>query len=242
MKAGSLGPLDTNKIILRGWSGGAQMVSWMYQVQAQNHTFPQINIIGGVMLSGGTYNCYNDPQPGRSGQTGSSNVPVGSCVGCTEGGPSHCQDDPLCTTCDPTVKTYCQQCCPRNYTEAYYYAKPEEYSKHPPTFLAQMSTVDNHADLCACKNYYETLKAHGVKAELVLVPKEDESCFCVGNPKNPDTAGSPFAGRCNDPTWGKDCTTMGGKDCCIAHTMGFASMLDPALKFVQDILATAAAA
>ena len=36
-----------------------------------------------------------------------------------------------------------------------------------------MSTVDNHADLCACKNYYETLKAHGVKAELVLVPKDD---------------------------------------------------------------------
>jgi hypothetical protein len=44
---------------------------------------------GGVMMSGGSYLCYNDPQdptnpPGA--------MPIGSCQGCTEGGPSHCQD------------------------------------------------------------------------------------------------------------------------------------------------------
>ena len=43
---------------------------------------------------------------------------------------------------------YCGQCCPRNYTEQYYADHPADYSKHPPIFLSQTATVDNHADLC----------------------------------------------------------------------------------------------
>jgi hypothetical protein len=99
------------------------------------------------------------------------------------------------------------------------------------------STTDNHADLCACKNYHDTLQAHGVKSTLVLVPKEDESCFCVGNPTEAAAAGSPFSKACSHPDWGKDCTTMGGPDCCIAHTMGASVMLDPLMKFVLDVAA-----
>ena len=50
------------------------------------------------------------------------------------------------------------QCCPKNYTEAHYSAHPEDYrTLHPAVFLAQTSRSDNHADLCAAKNYYDTL-------------------------------------------------------------------------------------
>jgi len=129
------------------------------------------------------------------------------------------------------------QCCPRNYTEAYYAENPDKWASHPPSFLAQTSTVDNHADLCACKNYHATLVAHGVKSVLNLVAEEDESCFCVGTPSNPDAAGSPYSAACNHPAWGKSCTTMGGKDCCISHTLGFASMVKPAAQFVLEVTA-----
>lgn len=101
----------------------------------------------------------------------------------------------------------------------------------------QTSTVDNHADLCACQHYHDTLVAHGVQSELVLVPKEDESCFCVGTPSNPAAAGSPFAKKCNDPQWGQNCGTMGGPECCIAHTMGNANMVVPMTQFALKLTA-----
>jgi hypothetical protein len=53
---------------------------------------------------------------------------------------------------DPKRPPCCQYCCPRNYTEQFYYDHPEEYDRHPPTFLAQMSTADKNADLCAARN------------------------------------------------------------------------------------------
>ena len=53
---------------------------------------------------------------------------------------------------DPKRPPCCQYCCPRNYTEQFYYDHPEEYRRHPPTFLAQMSTADKNADLCAARN------------------------------------------------------------------------------------------
>ena len=235
LAAGAFGALDPRRVVLRGWSGGAQMVSWMYETIARNGTFPQIAVVGGVMLSGGSYDCYNDP----GSDAGPSHTPVASCASCTPGGPSHCADDPLCSSCNTTVKTYCQQCCPRNYTERWFAETPGAYASHPPTLLAQMSTTDNHADLCACKNYHDTLVAHGVKSELVLVPEADEPCFCIGNPDEPAAAGSPFAHKCREPGWGQNCTTMGGKDCCIAHTLGFAKMIEPAVNFCLDLFAAA---
>lgn len=65
MKAGEFGKLDTDNVVVRGWSGGAQMVSWISQVRATNTTseFTQsFKMKGGVMMSGGSYLCYNDPQ------------------------------------------------------------------------------------------------------------------------------------------------------------------------------------
>ena len=59
------------------------------------------------MLSGGSYTCYNDPQSPAS--SGPALPPVGSCQGCTEGGASHCEGDPLCSSCTVGVKTYCGQ-------------------------------------------------------------------------------------------------------------------------------------
>jgi hypothetical protein len=234
MTKGTLGPLDPSKVVLRGWSGGAQMVSWVFQALATTPTlFPGVTIKAGVMMSGGSYQCYNDPKL----DTGASNTPVGSCTTCTPGGASHCENDPLCDSCNPAVKTYCQQCCPRNYTEQFYQDHPDKYASHPPVFLLQMTSVDNHADLCAAKNYNSALIANGVKSTLVLVPKADESCFCVGTPTEPAAAGSPFSPACKHADWGEQCGTMGGPDCCIAHTMGAAVMLDPLMKFVTDVLA-----
>ena len=107
VKAGAFGKLDPQKVILRGWSGGAQMVSWMFQVLASDKTYlPDIKVIAGVMLSGGSYTCYNDANPGEGGLPVD---PVGTCKGCTEGGPDHCQDDPLCDSCSVGVATYCGQ-------------------------------------------------------------------------------------------------------------------------------------
>ena len=235
MGAGVFGKLDTNNVVVRGWSGGAQMISWISQVRATNTSSAftkSFKMKGGVMLSGGSYLCYNDPQdptnpPGA--------VPVGSCHGCTEGGPSHCQDDPKCSSCDATVQTYCGQCCPRNFTEPFFAENPSAYKDHPPMFLGQTSKTDNHADLCACRNYYETLIAHGVtKSKLALMKPEEERCFCIGSPNEPTAAGSPFVSKCTS-SWGTQCGVMGGTDCCIDHTLGFASMVEPATQFVLDV-------
>ena len=235
MKAGKMGKLNTDAVVIRGWSGGAQMVSWLSQVIASNKTFDGIMTMkGGVMMSGGSYLCYNDVSdptnpPGAA--------PIGSCQGCTEGGPSHCAGDPKCSSCDATVKTYCGQCCPRNFTEPYFQENPSKYSEHVPMFLGQTSKTDNHADLCACRNYYDTLVANGVsKSKLVLMGEDDESCFCIGNPKEPTAAGSPYSSKC-DAKWGTQCGVMGGTDCCIDHTLAFAAMVEPAVDFVLDVTA-----
>ena len=168
IEAGTFGRLDASKIVVRGWSSGAQMVSWLVQVMAVDSSFP-LKMTAGVMLSGGSYQCYNDNQGDPAV------APIGSCSSCTEGGPTHCRGDPKCNSYDVSVhpgvgvQPYCQQCCPRNYTEQYYFDHPEAYSTHPPMFLAQTTTVDTHADLCACKHYHETLQAHSVKSVLALV-------------------------------------------------------------------------
>ena len=84
------GPLDARRMFVRGWSGGAQMVSWLVQLFASGYydTLPgttdttrvpsprpsdkhtrnvgvagkgNLSIVGGVYLSGGSYNCYANP-------------------------------------------------------------------------------------------------------------------------------------------------------------------------------------
>ena len=59
MRRGAYGPLDARRVVLRGWSSGAQMVSWLFQVFATGEgrrLFPGVRLAGGVLLSGGSYN------------------------------------------------------------------------------------------------------------------------------------------------------------------------------------------
>ena len=107
--------------------------------------------------------------------------PQGSCAGCLAGAPEFCGSGDyislpaqqrftishatrlisacafhdvaaqICSSCNVSVVPYCGQCCPRNYTEEHYDVHPEDWHKHPPMFLAQQSTEDTHADLCATR-------------------------------------------------------------------------------------------
>lgn len=56
----------------------------------------------------------------------------------------------------------------------------------------------------------------------------------AGNPGQPAAIGSPYSKLCN-ASWGTNCTTMGGKDCCIRHTLGFAAMIEPATQWALDV-------
>jgi hypothetical protein len=57
---------------------------------------------------------------------------------------------------------------------------PDQYHRHPPCFLAQSERSDFNADLCAGRVYHETLQAHGVLSELVLLPTSDALCTVLG--------------------------------------------------------------
>ena len=57
-------------------------------------------------------------------------------------------------------RAQCGQCCPKNYTEAYFEEDHSRYSSHPAVLLAQASLSDNHADLCASTNYCERQTKH----------------------------------------------------------------------------------
>lgn len=55
----------------------------------------------------------------------------------------------------------CDMCCPANTTEEFYLLHPGAYARHPPCFLAQLTSYDVNADLCAAKKYAATLRQHG---------------------------------------------------------------------------------
>jgi hypothetical protein len=249
LKTGAKGPLNLQKITVRGYSSGAQMVSWLFEVQANprytwNKEFPGVTSRGGVLMSGGTYQCYSDPQdPQYPAQ------PIGSCKGCTSPSPGFCSpanadgfNATKCSTCDTSVTPYCGQCCPRNYTEAWFEDDHTRYARHPAVLLAQASLSDNHADLCASRNYYEALEAHNVpNCKRVLMTREQQRCFCVGDKDDPASVGSPTRGLCDDPDFGNvtRCAARGNgnaPNCCISHTLGFAGAVLPATKWAIRVL------
>ena len=228
-----IGRVDTAKLLLRGWSGGAAMVSWLFQTAAAGGLPAGVAIAGGIMLSGGSYTCYMDP---FANETSTPVTPKTTCAACVPEGPAaDCfgsPPDPRCSSCQGGP-TYCTQCCPQNYTEEFYFGgTAHTWSQHPPTFLAQTSHTDAHADLCATVNYYDTLREHGVRTQLVRVAPQDERCFCIGTPGDAAAAGSPFAAHC-DSTW-HTCTSFFDTNCCVAHTLGFASMVEPMVQFAVD--------
>ena len=87
-------------------------------------------------------------------------------------------------------------CCPANVTEDFYLQHPAAYASHPPCFLAQLRSYDVNTDLCATRKYYNTLRLHGVHAELQLVPKADEHCYCLGTPAEPAASFSNYSSWC----------------------------------------------
>lgn len=120
---GSLGPLDPKRTVLRGYSSGAQMISWLFQVLGENSSFfPGVDVRGGVMLSGGSYQCYSDPSGEYPAQ------PIGSCKGCTSPSPNFCEPGPnevfnrssgtptvyndsrKCSSCNEGVQPFCGYC------------------------------------------------------------------------------------------------------------------------------------
>jgi hypothetical protein len=158
--------LDPSRVVVAGYSVGAQMASWMIQVTSAG-LFPFLNISGAVMLSGGSHLCYrNNPRwPVKDRRRDPPPDPLhpalAQCAGCNASWKcgaifvdrvpqptSKCSNDYK----DPKHPPCCQFCCPRNFTESWYHEDPSRYAKHPPTFLAQMSTGDKNADLCAAKN------------------------------------------------------------------------------------------
>jgi hypothetical protein len=113
---------------------------------------------------------------------------------------------------------------------------PTAYADHPPCFLAQSEIADFNADLCAARVYYDTLRAHGVLAELVLLPSADALCACVGSP-----TGSTFEGRSSPLA--KECALKppepgGPRGNCVDHVNGFAAMVVPLVEFLHKVLAS----
>ena len=56
LKSGALGPLNADRVVLRGWSGGAQMVSWMINIWMLGQ-LPDISIKAGMFLAVGSHDC-----------------------------------------------------------------------------------------------------------------------------------------------------------------------------------------
>ena len=223
------------------------------------------------MMSGGSHKCYLNNPRSPSGKGHSKwgpppppdwkNVAIGSCAKCNSSqacgergwNTSYeessaakmrgCSND-FGTAARPE-QPCCQYCCPQNVTEQWYLDHPEEYARHPPTFLVQMSgPIDINADLCAGRNYHETMVAHGGRSELALVPKADERCFCVGTPglelngTGAAARGNPFAAACSiipedvAPAQHYD----DGRFHCMDHSMGFAAMVEPLTAFLLSAL------
>lgn len=143
--------VDADNVFFGGWSVGCQMVSRMFQtVKTENTLDPIENIRGGIMLSGGTYNCY---------EGFGSGIPIGNCKDCNN-------------TCDGNTPECCAFCCPKDTTEAYYNSK-EKYKDHPLCFLSQQTDNDNAA-INAAKNYYCTLQKNIQTQNFICVKQEYE--------------------------------------------------------------------
>jgi hypothetical protein len=225
LRAGDLGPLDAQRLVFRGYSAGAQMISWLAELYAQGDAAVSgTTMVGGVLISGGTYACY-----GLSNATDGT-AAIGSCSKCDAS--QHCRN----TNCSNTAPVpCCDFCCPQNYTEAWYEAHPATYSTHPASFLAQLSTWDQNADLCAAKNYHETLLRHGARSQLVLVDPEDEDCFCIGNPNGPDPNVSAVA---SESPYSHLCVggSTGSRFKCGQHALAFAGMVGPLVEWTLDLV------
>ena len=106
--AGFLGPINPKRAAFHGWSGGAQMVSNLVEIWATGK-LPGIEMKAGVMMSGGTHQCYNIP-PRAQAQCADCD-PSDECktAGCSAAGPGG-------PAIGPNGKVCCYMCCPQNVT------------------------------------------------------------------------------------------------------------------------------
>eukprot|EP01047_Picozoa_sp_COSAG01_P042042 COSAG01_NODE_3648_length_5827_cov_4.766934_5_plen_349_part_00 len=199
MRDGSYGRLggqrlfDPARTIASGYSSGAQMASWMLELQARGGLPEGVRVVAAAMISGGSHLCYMSPPHA-----------VSQCAKCADSGPCAapyliyppftCSSD-AAKMHDPQHPLCCSYCCPTNVTELYYLENPGAYSSHPPVFLAQSERSDANADLCAGRSYHDTLLAHGVKTAIELIPARYASSYCTGSEGDPASAGSPYLGK-----------------------------------------------
>jgi hypothetical protein len=219
------GYFNTQQLLLSGFSDGAQMTSWMIELQARQQLPAGVKVVAGVFLSGGSHRCYFSPPEAVSNCARCSDT-KGNCGGGSGNRGCSLVASPLC----------CSYCCPANWTEDFYAAHPEAYASHPPCFLAQSAASDFNADLCAAKVYFDTLQAHGVLSQLVLLQEVDAPCACVGAPTaiTPEGRSSPLAKECAL----KPPEPHGDRGNCIDHVTGFAAMVVPLTNFLLQVLAT----
>lgn len=252
------------KLMVWGYSVGSQMVSWFMQLHAsgqleslhlegrvdggsgsviatgadanvdadanagsapvRNTTVGKTKVVAGVMFAGGSYSCFLDP-PLALAQCSTCNASNE----CTTLG---CSNEMVAKNRTPC----CNYCCPENFTEQHYKDHPADYKTHPGVFLVQHTTVDENSDTCAALNYHNTMKAHGGKSELYLIPKNRETCYCVGEADDKSSLGSPYSKHCPDflpglpppPLRPESRTT----ERCMMHALAFADAVIPATKFL----------
>eukprot|EP00039_Didymoeca_costata_P027811 m.19238 g.19238 ORF g.19238 m.19238 type:complete len:433 (-) comp6517_c0_seq1:144-1442(-) len=219
------GMFNLQKTIFSGFSDGAQMTSWLIQLQAINALPKCVRIAAGVFISGGSHRCYLSPGEGAVGNCNQKCTNAGSCSGGSGNRGCSLTANPLC----------CDYCCPQGYTEDYYAENPDQYTSHPPCFLAQSAASDFNADLCAAKLYYDALQKHNVTSKLVLLAKEDARCNCVGQRNDTSSSEgrySPLAFECAlippEPP--------GPRGNCVDHVYGFAAMILPLTEFLLDVV------
>lgn len=239
LRAGALGPLDPRRVVPHGWSAGAHMVSWLLQLAATHSPAVEgVSLAGGVFFSGGSHLCYRN--------AGDPVLPaLGDCARCNASEACFDQRTMRGAGCSATILSRggvpcCDMCCPANATEEYYREHPEAYPSHPPVLLAQLTSYDVNADLCAARKYADAMRAHGARAELHLIAPADEHCYCVGTPDSgPAVAGDSYAALCAGVGPGiipENVTTLS----CMGHSMGFAAVVEPLLQFVLSVVGAAA--
>ena len=59
----ALSSLNPSRVAFRGWSGSAQMVSWLINQDARGK-LPGLKVKAGIMMAGGSHACYNWPGHG----------------------------------------------------------------------------------------------------------------------------------------------------------------------------------
>eukprot|EP01048_Picozoa_sp_COSAG05_P011230 COSAG05_NODE_1045_length_6054_cov_5.306969_4_plen_304_part_00 len=221
IRSGVFGPIDPGKVAFHGWSGGAQMVSNMAGVWGAG-LLPGLEMKAGVMMSGGSQQCYNDP-PNATAQCSTCD-PSGSCKtpGCSLDHPDG-PDAPIC----------CEMCCPVGETESWYGDNLDEYARHPHMFLGQVEVDDVQADGCAARYYHEAMQNHSAVSELHLIPYELQRCFSIGQPQDPAVA---TASQGMDK-WGTFCSSLGIHSInSMNHTTGSAEMVEPLARFLIKAL------